>query len=340
MAFSACLLQGDESVLNHSNVFEVLTRLRQACCAGQLVPLERLRAAELVLKQVGTTLTPEQGRDLLDKLKDTLDATDCPAECAICLDALHNQGSVVLKQCGHVFCQECLGRVCSTNSLCPLCRGQFMQTDMVAYTTALEAAGKKTDEQLADNDFGPSPKLKALWTKIEQMKPDEKGVVFSQFTKFLDLIQSHLQAQGVVTVRIDGSKSAKQRVQAMHDFQQDEGPKIMLCSLHAAGTGINLTRANHVFVRPPFLSAFLTVINTNLCCRCWIPGGTKLSKCKQSIEYIALDRLVASSTAAVLLWRTVSSPAWSNSRKPRLPWVREPSKSSRNKIVRRSVATT
>lgn len=49
-------------------------------------------------------------------------------------------------------------------------------------------------------------------------------------------------------MRIDGSKSRAKRAQAMKEFGADDGPRLFLCSLHAAGTGINLTRGNHVFL--------------------------------------------------------------------------------------------
>ena len=49
------------------------------------------------------------------------------------------------------------------------------------------------------------------------------------------------------TCRIDGSHSAAARAATIAAFGQAVGgPKVLLCSLRAAGVGLNLTRANHV----------------------------------------------------------------------------------------------
>ena len=79
------------------------------------------------------------------------------------------------------------------------------------------------------------------------------GVVYSQWTTYLDIIQSELIRDGIYFTRIDGSMDAATRLRAMEAFATEgttsiAQPKIMLCSLKAAGTGINLTRANHVFM--------------------------------------------------------------------------------------------
>lgn len=108
LAFQATMQGGDESALSHTSVFEILLRLRQACCSGKLVPVERLQRAEQVLAAIRDkkdTLTAEEGKQLLDKLKGVLLSPpgDAPPECAICLENLKQDASVVLRVCGHVF---------------------------------------------------------------------------------------------------------------------------------------------------------------------------------------------------------------------------------------------
>jgi len=58
-----------------------------------------------------------------------------------------------------------------------------------------------------------------------------------------------LEARGVSTCRIDGSHSAAARAATIAAFGQAVGgPKVLLCSLRAAGVGLNLTRANRAFM--------------------------------------------------------------------------------------------
>lgn len=266
---------------NSQSVFEILTRLRQACCSGMLVPPERVERAEQVLDhlkrkaEAGQSLSAEEAMQLLEKLKGALSDGVTPSEsgevslpeCAICMDSLNENCAVVLRRCGHVFCNVCLKTVVSSTNCfganankCPFCRLDFTETDMIPWTAAEQAAVK--DELAGDKDgsaltlseqmkqLGPSPKMEALLAGMAEMKEGEKCVIFSQFTKFLDEIGPFLSSRGMALLRIDGSKTQAQRQQALRDFSSDavESPNVMLCSLHAAGTGINLTRANHIFM--------------------------------------------------------------------------------------------
>jgi len=124
---------------------------------------------------------------------------------------------------------------------------------MIEQTAALAATQQESDEENVPmsqcmDELGPSPKLEALLQAIQEMKEDEKGVIFSQFTKFLDVLEPFLTSKGYSFTRIDGSKSANQRIVAMKNFSAEDGPRFILCSLHAAGTGITLNRGNHVFM--------------------------------------------------------------------------------------------
>jgi SNF2 family DNA or RNA helicase len=91
--------------------------------------------------------------------------------------------------------------------------------------------------------------------ELEQMRssdPAQKAVVFSSFTRFLSVIEAHLCRAGFTTCRFDGSMSQQQRANVMLHFQRDEGPNVMVVSLKAGNSGINLVRANHVFLMDPW----------------------------------------------------------------------------------------
>jgi SNF2 family DNA or RNA helicase len=255
IAFRATLGAGDDKALkNYMMILETLTRIRQACVSGVLVPKERMEAAERVLAEMEgkkEALTPEEGEALLQKLKGAFDDTEA-VECAVCLNEMEECAAVILKTCSHVFCEPCLSKVSTTcRGLCPLCRQKFEHQDMIKKSAATAATTAEIGgiplSQCMD-ELGPSPKLVALLHAMSEMKADEKAVLFSQFTKFLDLVEPFLTFHGYSFVRIDGSKTANQRIAAMNAFKEDGGPRVILCSLHAAGTGITLNRANHCFM--------------------------------------------------------------------------------------------
>ena len=250
--------ENDKTLLSHGSVFEILTRMRQACCSGKLVPQARLQRAEQVLAAIENkeSLSAEEGKELLDKLTHALACEDdASPECAICFEVMNEDAATVLRGCGHVFCAQCIGKVSEGSaSKCPLCRHGFHEKDMVKWSSAVAAAASSEAAQSVAlsqklDDMIPSPKLEALLLGIAEMKDDERGVIFSQFTKFLDEIQMFLEEHNYTFTRIDGSRTATQRNTAMKDFgREDGGPRFMLCSLHAAGTGLNLIRSNHCFL--------------------------------------------------------------------------------------------
>ena len=58
------------------------------------------------------------------------------------------------------------------------------------------------------------------------------------------------KAAGIRFVRLDGSTLDRGAV--VNEFQADDGPPVMLLSLKAGGTGLNLTAADHVFLLDPW----------------------------------------------------------------------------------------
>ena len=97
----------------------------------------------------------------------------------------------------------------------------------------------------------PSSKMKRLMGALEDASSEgHKSLVFSQWTSLLDLIEPHLVAKGIPFVRLDGS--TRDRAAVVATFQAEGGPPVILLSLKAGGTGLNLTAADHVFLCDPW----------------------------------------------------------------------------------------
>ena len=96
-----------------------------------------------------------------------------------------------------------------------------------------------------------SSKIEALLESLEQVAAEgHKALVFSQWTSLLDLVEPHLEKAGLKSVRLDGR--TRDRAAVVNEFQADDGPPVMLTSLKAGGTGLNLTAADHVFLLDPW----------------------------------------------------------------------------------------
>ena len=96
-----------------------------------------------------------------------------------------------------------------------------------------------------------SSKVEALVDALVNAAEDgHKALVFSQWTSLLDLIEPALKQIGIAFTRLDGS--TRDRAAVVEAFQGDGGPPVMLISLKAGGTGLNLTAADHVFLCDPW----------------------------------------------------------------------------------------
>jgi hypothetical protein len=96
-----------------------------------------------------------------------------------------------------------------------------------------------------------SSKVEALLEALETaVAENHKALVFSQWTSLLDLIEPALARAELPFVRLDGS--TRDRGEVVTRFQADDGPPVMLVSLKAGGSGLNLTAADHVFLCDPW----------------------------------------------------------------------------------------
>jgi SNF2 family DNA or RNA helicase len=101
---------------------------------------------------------------------------------------------------------------------------------------------------------GGSAKIGFLVEQLHQLVSEgHSAVVFSQFTGFLAILRSHLDAAGVSYSYLDGSVNPRGREAALATFG-DGISQVFLISLKAGGVGLNLTRADYCFLCDPWWS--------------------------------------------------------------------------------------
>lgn len=108
---------------------------------------------------------------------------------------------------------------------------------------------------LAGASFGKeateSAKMERLLQDLEEaLLEGAKVLIYSQFTSALALIRLEIAARGWSFVYLDGQ--SKNREEIVRRFQEDEQVPIFLLSLKAGGVGLNLTRADYVFILDPW----------------------------------------------------------------------------------------
>jgi SNF2 family DNA or RNA helicase len=99
-------------------------------------------------------------------------------------------------------------------------------------------------------EVGSSAKLDRLMSMLEELCGSGRFViVFSQFTSMLRLIEAACQEAGIPHRKLTGS--TRDRDGVVRAFQNGEAP-VLLVSLKAGGTGLNLTRADTVIHYDPW----------------------------------------------------------------------------------------
>ncbi|KAJ9176893.1 hypothetical protein P3X46_012158 [Hevea brasiliensis] len=226
---------------NYAHIFDLLTRLRQAVDHPYLVEYSK-------------TAVQKEGK--------LVDAHNGEQDCGICHDPVEDP---VVTACLHVFCKACLLDFSASlgQVSCPTC-SKLLTVDLTANSGGGDQIAKTTIKgfksssilnRIQLNDFQTSTKIEALREEIRFMVERDgsaKGIVFSQFTSFLDLISYSLHKSGVNCVQLVGSMSLPARDAAIKKFTEDPDCKIFLMSLKAGGIALNLTVASHVFLMDPW----------------------------------------------------------------------------------------
>lgn len=226
---------------NYAHIFDLLTRLRQAVDHPYLVAYSK-------------TAEPREG--LKNEGNESMES-----QCGIC----HNMAEdVVVTSCDHAFCKTCLIDYSATlgNVSCPSCSVPLtvdLTTKSSVEKVTPRVKGRKRSgilSRLASlADFKTSTKIDALREEVRNMIEHDgsaKGIVFSQFTSFLDLIQFSLEKSGIKCVQLNGAMNITEKGRAIDTFTNDPDCRIFLMSLKAGGVALNLTVASHVFLMDPW----------------------------------------------------------------------------------------
>ncbi|WP_215225256.1 DEAD/DEAH box helicase [Echinicola shivajiensis] len=98
---------------------------------------------------------------------------------------------------------------------------------------------------------GDSGKMEDIIHMLDSTaREGHKVLVFSQFVKHLAIVKEYLDTHHIPYAYLDGT--TKDRQAQVKAFQENEKVKIFLISLKAGGVGLNLTKAEYVFLLDPW----------------------------------------------------------------------------------------
>ncbi|KIM23150.1 hypothetical protein M408DRAFT_266519 [Serendipita vermifera MAFF 305830] len=216
---------------DYSNIFSLITRMRQMACHPDLV-LKSKKNIALSADIVETTV------------------------CRICNDIAED---AIESKCHHVFDRECIRQYLAasmgTTPECPVCHLP-LTIDLEAEAIELsEEQVNKTKQgilgRLDIDEWRSSSKIEALVEELTTLRSQDrtvKSIVFSQFVNFLDLIAFRLKKAGFNLCRLEGTMSPQARDLTIKHFMNNVDVTVFLVSLKAGGVALNLTEASRVYL--------------------------------------------------------------------------------------------
>ena len=226
----------DDLNYNYAHIFVILNRLRQACDHPSLPNF--------------------------DWSNERCD----PTTCAVCHDDINVTESRGVAACGHLFHRVCAEQYMaeapfltfgSGSRGCPWCFEPLTLTFQEADDdTTRECTPVPSTSPLPsgvnNSTFKTSTKLDMLADEIKGIDKEEKIIVFSQYTRMLELAAFRLKQDDIECATLTGAQNMIQRGNIIASFNFDTNLRVLLISLKAGGEGLNLQIANNVILLDPW----------------------------------------------------------------------------------------
>ncbi|KAI0662868.1 SNF2 family N-terminal domain-containing protein [Cubamyces menziesii] len=216
---------------NYSNIFSLLTRMRQMACHPDLVLRSKNNAGMFIQDDAGEGTV-----------------------CRLCNEFAED---AIQAKCRHIFDRECIKQYLEAaieqTPACPVCH-VALTIDLEAPAMELEDTTKVRQGILGRLDLDKwrsSTKIEALVEELSNLRMQDattKSIVFSQFVNFLDLIAFRLQKAGFNVCRLEGTMSPQARDATIKYFMNNVHVTVFLVSLKAGGVALNLTEASRVYL--------------------------------------------------------------------------------------------
>lgn len=148
----------------------------------------------------------------------------------------------------HVKHLSMKNRLASLRTICGSHYSYYFPFALNEHDVDKEEEHEKKFAQLLHLHSGKIQVLDQLLSKLLQGK--HKVLIFSQFTTVLDLLQTRLLSEGIITSRIDGRYSIDERRDQIERFSGagESSSQVFLISTRAGGLGLNLTEADTVIL--------------------------------------------------------------------------------------------
>ncbi|KAI1422037.1 SNF2 family N-terminal domain-containing protein [Xylaria sp. FL1777] len=162
------------------------------------------------------------------------------------------------EQCAHVLCSECIEESSTPDTgtqtqHCPVCVRwrTYVRVEGSVDVAMADAPAKKAiddDDNYYFNAEGHSTKMRALIEDVNKDLWTTKSIIFSCWTRTLQLLSKHLDKAKIPYLRIDGGCPLAQRQAKLDQFAKEDERPVLIMTTGTGAFGLNLTCANRVFI--------------------------------------------------------------------------------------------
>ena len=104
-----------------------------------------------------------------------------------------------------------------------------------------------------DNYKGESSKLnQCMQITKDAVEGGHKILLFSGYTSMFNILEKELKKEGIEYFKLTGQTKVSDRIKLVEEFNENDKIKVLLISLKAGGTGLNLTGADMVIHYDPW----------------------------------------------------------------------------------------
>ncbi|KHC82395.1 DNA repair protein RAD5 [Candida albicans P78042] len=284
-------IKSGQLLRRYTQILTHILRLRQVCCHVDLIGGAHEMDDEIIeaeqdedMRKFLTSIKVNQIRfandtDVKEKMYNLYGKIKEENECSICTQVPIPYSEMVVTPCAHTFCLSCIlehldfQKELKKEKLCPNCRSPISKYQLfrirnqptkgneIRFHTQKDAPDYSFQLYLYDPNRSSS-KIQALVRHLKALhsqSPNSKVIVFSQFSSYLDIIQSELKlaSEEFIVFKFDGRLNMNDRTKLLESFNQpleDGKVAILLLSLKAGGVGLNLTTASRAYMMDPWWS--------------------------------------------------------------------------------------
>lgn len=181
----------------------------------------------------------------VDSIKRRISKDEEELTCPICFDEVSNPRAIT-KCCQNSFCMNCILITLSSGfENCPLCKEHLTNNDLIIENTHTEVEDDGVEEEKTDVMPKLKYKNKALKSFIENITPDQKIIIFSEYDRTFDIFKADIENTNIKSTILKGRVETQTRI--IHAFNSGEIQVIML-NANYCGSGLNLQMATDIIV--------------------------------------------------------------------------------------------